>query len=92
MGITRVRTIQAYPKGATCNVGQCNRKPYGRGWCQLHYGRWRSHGDPLGYAGPKHVPMPVLQDKDLGWCAGILEGERMIEKLNAKQVETAEKS
>lgn len=30
----------------TCAVNECHRKHYGKGWCQLHYKRWRSHGSP----------------------------------------------
>lgn len=28
----------------TCNVPGCDRIHYGRGWCSLHYARWRIHG------------------------------------------------
>lgn len=30
-----------------CIVPECLNKFYGRNYCHLHYGRWRSHGDPL---------------------------------------------
>lgn len=30
-----------------CSIENCDRPHYGRGWCQLHYGRWHRHGDPL---------------------------------------------
>ncbi|MER5750632.1 HNH endonuclease [Streptomyces sp. NPDC002088] len=30
----------------TCSVPACERPHYGRGYCNLHYQRWRAHGDP----------------------------------------------
>ena len=30
-----------------CSVENCNRPSRARGWCTLHYNRWRSNGDPL---------------------------------------------
>lgn len=30
-----------------CQVGDCERRPYARGWCVMHYQRWKRHGDPL---------------------------------------------
>lgn len=30
----------------SCSVPACNRAHYGRGFCNLHYQRWRTHGDP----------------------------------------------
>ena len=29
----------------TCSVESCTRKHYARGWCQMHYERWRKAGD-----------------------------------------------
>lgn len=31
----------------TCAVGSCGRAAERRGWCVMHYKRWRRHGDPL---------------------------------------------
>lgn len=31
----------------TCSVAGCDRDVAARGWCTLHYGRWKKHGDPL---------------------------------------------
>lgn len=32
---------------AKCVIPGCDRKVTARGWCPLHYKRWRRHGDPL---------------------------------------------
>ena len=31
----------------TCSIEDCHRPHYGRGWCNMHWSRWRKHGDPL---------------------------------------------
>jgi hypothetical protein len=38
----------------TCKIEGCNKPVYGYGWCAAHYGRWRSHGDPIGGRAPSH--------------------------------------
>lgn len=30
----------------TCSIPECQKKPFGRGWCQMHWTRWKRHGDP----------------------------------------------
>lgn len=30
-----------------CSIPGCDNFVVGRGWCSLHWGRWRKHGDPL---------------------------------------------
>ena len=30
----------------TCSVESCDRDQVVRGWCRMHYQRWRDHGDP----------------------------------------------
>lgn len=30
-----------------CSVEGCERRNFGHGFCQMHYARWRRHGDPL---------------------------------------------
>lgn len=38
--------------GRTCSVEGCDRPFDARGFCHLHYNRWRRHGDPL-FINPK---------------------------------------
>lgn len=38
------------PKHSTprpCSVEGCDLLQHAKGWCQLHYTRWKRHGDPL---------------------------------------------
>ena len=30
-----------------CKIDGCTKVAKGRGWCSMHYRRWRQHGDPL---------------------------------------------
>ena len=36
----------------TCSISGCGRSVVGRGWCDMHYRRWKRRGDPLD-AGPQ---------------------------------------
>jgi hypothetical protein len=38
---------QAVADGPGCTVDDCCGKQLARGWCSLHYQRWKRHGDPL---------------------------------------------
>lgn len=31
----------------TCSIPECDRKHSARGWCGMHYRRWKMHGNPL---------------------------------------------
>jgi HNH endonuclease len=61
----------------TCSVEGCNGKHKGRGYCQLHYSRFRRHGDPKelprGGSKPLYVGCSVEQcdrpHASLGYCA-----------------------
>lgn len=30
-----------------CSISDCSREAWSRGWCTMHYQRWRSTGDPM---------------------------------------------
>ncbi|MDE0004877.1 MAG: hypothetical protein OXQ29_19475 [Rhodospirillaceae bacterium] len=30
-----------------CAINGCDREHYGRGWCSLHYQRWKRWGNPV---------------------------------------------
>lgn len=34
------------PKSPTCTVDGCEQNAHARGWCDMHYARWKRHGDP----------------------------------------------
>lgn len=38
----------APPHSSRCSIENCTRPLRGRGWCSLHYQRWKRLGDPLG--------------------------------------------
>lgn len=43
----------------TCNIDGCEKTVNARGWCSMHYLRWRKHGDPFvggsTYGGPEEA-------------------------------------
>jgi hypothetical protein len=43
--MTKTRSLHAYPSDAICSVENCKSKPKVRGWCPMHYARFRRYGD-----------------------------------------------
>jgi len=42
-----VRAWREYKKkGRLCNIPGCEQPHAARGWCDVHYKRWKAHGDP----------------------------------------------
>jgi len=42
---------------STCSLTECSRPSYCRGWCALHYSRWRANGDPRIIRTLEHLPL-----------------------------------
>lgn len=42
----------------TCSIPECAKPARSRGWCSMHYTRWKRHGDPHAYhvGGPEAMP------------------------------------
>ena len=65
----------------TCSIDGCEKPSRTRGWCGMHYRRWRAHGDPLGggtwYATPEEAFLartePLLWSGCIVWT-GVLNG------------------
>ncbi|HEX9766924.1 MAG TPA: HNH endonuclease [Nitriliruptorales bacterium] len=61
-----------------CSIDGCDRPHYGRGWCELHYRRWRAHGDvraddpARSEAGPRPCAVEDCERdaESRGWCHG----------------------
>lgn len=69
-------------EAAKCSV--CGKPAHARGWCRLHYTRWRTHGDPNTV---RTVPVCLCGRKNhaRGWCkkCAYLHDEQT--KKNAKE-------
>lgn len=46
-----------------CLVDSCTTQACRRGWCQRHYSRWRSTGDPLGLRQASPTPGKTPQER-----------------------------
>ena len=48
------------PEKPVCSVEQCDRPARCRGWCDKHYYRWATHGDPTGGRTPDGAPSKFI--------------------------------
>lgn len=44
-----------------CSVDDCERPNYSRGFCRMHYSRWKRHGDPIVVASSAHSARPLSE-------------------------------
>ena len=57
-----------------CAIDGCERRAIKRGWCEMHYVRWWTHGDPLTLLRPqKHLEPCSIEgcgrpSHARGWC------------------------
>lgn len=59
----------------TCSIEGCEKKVVGRGWCGMHWARWRRWGDPLVTA--YNQPKPLCS---VGGCDKTAYGRGMCNK------------
>jgi hypothetical protein len=64
-------------KGRTCSVGDCSRKAASKKMCELHYRRWKVHGDPR-----EDTPVLNRNPRGEGW---VQDGYR-IRTENGKRI------
>jgi len=50
----------------TCSIPNCARLYEARGWCNLHYTRWRKYGDPLA-GGTVQRPYGLTEAEAFAW-------------------------
>lgn len=84
----------------TCSIDGCDNKMLARGWCNKHYQRWRTHGDPNKVTPmgkwPKTTGMEMQGTrkatvkptvKDLHWAAGFIEGEGCFSRGTSQRID-----
>lgn len=58
---------------SACTIPGCERPVRARGWCPMHYKRWRRHGDPLRDRTTRRsvclIPGCEAPVKGRGWCS-----------------------
>lgn len=50
---------------ATCSIPECNRPAKARGWCNMHWERWRKHGIPTAIVHEREFCRKLREKYDL---------------------------
>lgn len=62
------------PGRGTCSVEGCDRDIFTlRGWCEMHYQRWRRHGDPAWVAPVQEAVCTTAGCAEAVRCSGLCE-------------------
>ena len=77
-----------------CSIPGCERVgPLRRGMCNVHYQRWRAHGDPGVKLKPGRkavAPLVIIQCPDCGQTVGLAEDRRSVwDVISAHRCEVA---
>lgn len=63
-----------------CSVDECDKRPSARGWCGMHYRRWRTHGDV--HVNARRGPRPRMERVEGGYqcpfCKGWYSARRKV--------------
>jgi hypothetical protein len=76
--MTKLRSIHKYPKDAVCSVEECQGQTKVRGWCNMHYARWRRYSDINFVHRHVYKPKDICQvvDRD-GKCEKQMQARQM---------------
>ena len=78
----------------TCSIDGCEKEHVARGFCSMHWQRWREHGDPLGgnerFATPEEAFLartePLLWSGCVVWTGGVDGGGYGRLRVNGRMV------
>lgn len=73
------------PPEKVCSVDGCERKYFARGWCLMHYHRWKEHGD-TGEAAPRRADAGRGHTQADGYRKVTVNGKKIKEHRHAMEL------